>query len=47
MTIEELRERCYSLSERFSWLGVGADIPTLSLIELEALYRFLVRVASE
>jgi hypothetical protein len=46
MTIELLRERVYSLSERLSWLGVTPDIASLTLCELEALYRFLTRMAN-
>jgi hypothetical protein len=45
MTIDTLRERVYSLSERFSWLGIGADIATMTLSELEGVYRFLRRFA--
>jgi len=47
MKAELLRERVYSLSERFSWLGVGPDIAAMSLCELEGVYLFLVRVAGE
>jgi|KBSMisStaDraftv2_1062788.scaffolds.fasta_scaffold807458_2 hypothetical protein len=39
-----LRERVYSLAARLSGLGIGADLLALSYFELEALYRFLVRV---
>ncbi|MBI3523839.1 MAG: hypothetical protein HY066_04820 [Betaproteobacteria bacterium] len=47
MNAELLRERVYSLSERFSWLGIGPDIPAMSLCELEGVYRFLLRIADE
>jgi hypothetical protein len=30
---------------RFSHLGIGADIASLSLIELQAVYRYLLRLA--
>lgn len=43
-TLEQLREHAYSLSERFSWLGMGPDIPTMTLIELEAALRLLTRL---
>ncbi|NOU24499.1 MAG: hypothetical protein HOO90_03075 [Methylotenera sp.] len=33
------------LIERFSYLGISADIATLSLIELWALYLYLSRMA--
>lgn len=42
-----LRERVYSLSERFSWLGMTPDIPTMSGSELEAAYRLLMRLVDE
>jgi hypothetical protein len=42
-----LRERVYTLSERFSWLGIGSDIAALTLSELEGVYRFLRRIAGE
>jgi hypothetical protein len=45
MTIELLRERVYSLSERLSWLGVTPDIAGMTICELEAVYRFLRRIA--
>ena len=47
MTAELLRERVYILSERFSWLGIGADIAAMTVSELEGVYRFLLRVAGE
>lgn len=47
MNAELLRECVYSLSERFSWLGVGPDIAAMTLCELEAVYRFLLRIAGE
>ncbi len=33
------------LCDRFSYLGIGADLAALSLIELWGLYRFLVRLS--
>ena len=30
---------------RFSHLGIGTDIASLSLIELQAIYRYLLRLA--
>ena len=45
MNADLLRERVYSLSERFSWLGMSADIPAMTLCELEGAYRFLLRLA--
>ena len=47
MTIELLRERVYSLSERFSWLGITPDIPAMPASELEAVLCFLLRHAGE
>lgn len=47
MMADMLRERVYSLSLRFSWLGIGADIAAMTLSELEAVLRFLRRVAGE
>lgn len=47
MREELLRERVYSLSERFSWLGMSVDITTMTRSELEAAYRLLMRLASE
>lgn len=47
MSIELLRERVYRLSERFSWLGVSPDIPSMTLCELEGVYLFLRRIAGE
>jgi hypothetical protein len=43
--LDLLRHRVYSLSERLSWLGMSADIPAMTLAELEAAYRFLLRHA--
>lgn len=39
--------RLQTLLERFSHLGIGADIAALSLIELWGLYSFLRRLAGE
>jgi len=47
MNAELLRERVYALSERFSWLGINADIAAMTLVELEGVYRFLRRIAGE
>jgi len=38
-------ERLQSLCERFSYLGIGADVASLSLIELWGLYCYLSRLA--
>lgn len=38
-------ERLGMLLARFSNLGIGADIASLSLIEAWGLYRFLMRLA--
>ncbi len=45
MRLEQLRERCYRLSERMAWLGVSPDIAALSYVELWGLCAFLERVA--
>lgn len=34
-----------TLSDRFSYLGIGADLAALPLIELWGLYRFLMRLS--
>ena len=47
MNAELLRERVNALSERFSWLGISADIPAMTLCELVGVYRFLLRIAGE
>jgi hypothetical protein len=47
MNADLLRLRVYSLSERLSWLGIGADIYALTISELWALYAFLQRMAGE
>lgn len=47
MNVEMLRGRVYSLSERFSWLGITANIAAMTVAELEAVLRFLRRVAGE
>ena len=39
--------RLQELAARLESLGMGADIASLSLIELWAAYRFLMRVAGE
>jgi hypothetical protein len=38
-------EHLEMLLVRFSYLGIGADIASLSLIELWTVYRFLLRLA--
>lgn len=43
-TLEQLRERVYNLSERLPSLGMAPDIPAMTLHELEAALRFLVRL---
>ena len=45
MSNETWLERLQTLLERFSGLGIGADIAALSLIELWGLYRCLSRLA--
>jgi hypothetical protein len=45
MNSETWLERLQTLSVRFSHLGIGADLATLSLIELRGLYLFLSRLA--
>lgn len=45
MSAEAWQERLQSLCARFSYLGIDADIATLSLIELWGLYRYLSRLA--
>lgn len=37
-------ERLQTLCKRFSHLGIGADLATLSLIELWGLYCYLSRL---
>ncbi|MBZ0106719.1 MAG: hypothetical protein K8H84_13975 [Sulfuricella denitrificans] len=43
----EWLERLQGLAERFSCLGITADVGAMSLIELWALYLFLSRLAGE
>lgn len=38
-------ERLQMLCNRFSYLGMGADLAALSIIELWGLYLFLSRLA--
>jgi len=38
-------ERLQTLCNRFSYLGIGADIAALSIVELWGLYCFLSRLA--
>jgi hypothetical protein len=47
MTVELLRNRVYCLSERLSWLGVTPDIAVMTMCELEAVLRYLRRIAGE
>ena len=44
MTEEQLRERVYSLSERFPWLGMTSDIASMTKCELEGAYALLSRL---
>ncbi len=45
MSNESWLERLQTLCERFSYLGIGADLAGLSLIELWGLYCYLSRLA--
>lgn len=45
MNRPEWLERLQSLSVRFSYLGIGADITALSLNEAWGLYLYLSRLA--
>lgn len=45
MNADLLRERAYGLAARLSWLGIGADIAALSIVELWGVYLFLLRVS--
>lgn len=45
MSSETWIERLQTLSARFSHLGIGADLASLSIIELWGLYLFLSRLA--
>lgn len=45
MSNEAWLERLQCLSVRFSYLGIGADLAGLSIIELWGLYLFLSRLA--
>jgi len=38
-------ERLHMLCNRFAYLGMGADLAALSVIEAWGLYRFLSRLA--
>ena len=44
MSDDEWLERLQMLLIRFSHLGIGADVASLSLIELWALYLYLSRL---
>lgn len=45
MNDETWQHRLHTLLERFSSLGIGADIAALSLIDLWGLYCYLSRLA--
>lgn len=45
MSSETWIERLQTLCNRFSHLGVSADLAALSIIELWGLYLFLTRLA--
>ena len=45
MHSETWMERLQCLTVRFSHLGIGADLATLSMIEAWSLYLFLSRLA--
>lgn len=44
---EYLLARAYSLAERLSGLGLGADLAALPLADLWGVYCFLVRLSGE
>jgi hypothetical protein len=45
MNKQDWMERLQMLSVRFSYLGIGADLATLTIIEAWGLYLFLSRLA--
>jgi hypothetical protein len=45
MKPDDWLERLQSLSARFSYLGIGADLAALSTIDAWGLYLFLSRLA--
>ena len=45
MSSETWLDRLQYLSVRFSYLGIGADLAALSMIEAWGLYLFLSRLA--
>ncbi len=47
MSDEVWLQRLRGLCERFSHLGIGADLAGLSMIELWGVYCFLRRLAGE
>ncbi len=47
MNNQDWVERLTMLMVRFSHLGIGPDIPTLSRDELWGIYRYLDRLAGE
>lgn len=47
MNNEAWLKRLHGLRERFSRLGMGADLASLSIIEAWGLYCFLRRLAGE
>ena len=40
-------KRLQTLCNRFSYLGIDADLAALSMIELRGLYRHLMRLAKK
>lgn len=44
MSDDAWQERLQGLCERFSHIGIGADLAALSIIEAWGLYRFLSRL---
>lgn len=47
MSDDAWQERLQGLCERFTHLGMGADLASLSVIELWGVYSFLRRLAGE
>ena len=44
---EQLMERAQALALRLSHLGIGADLACLSMADLWAVYRFMLRLAHD
>ena len=44
---EQLMERAQALALRLSHLGIGADLAYLSMADLWAVYRFMLRLAHD